>query len=267
MALFKNILGEGTDIVLLHGWGMHSGIWQSLPQQLAQQMTQQHRITTIDLPGHGNSSATIKTDTLEKLAETIAPHLPTQAIIIGWSLGGMAAMQLALMLPEKISRLILITSSARFTQTNNLNINQTGHWPHAMAPEVLQQFSQMLQQDPQATLRRFLSLQLRGCDNERELLRQLLQLLNQSDMPNNDALRDTLNILAKSDLRHQIKNINCPVRLIYGQHDRIVPSSVGDTMTNCLPNAKQHTIAGAGHAPFLSHPEKFLELLNKYLYD
>jgi len=262
MTLFCKAQGKGTDIVLLHGWGMHSGIWQSLPQQLAQQMTQQHRVITIDLPGHGNSPIT-NFDSLEKLAEIIAPHIPASAILIGWSLGGMAAMQLALTLPEKISRLILITSTARFTNTEN----QPDDWPHAMAPEVLQQFAQMLQQDPNKTLRRFLSLQLRGCENERELLRQLLHLLNQCDAPKINALRDGLNILANGDLRKKIKNIQCPVRLIYGQHDRIVPAAVGEVMTNDIAKSKQHIITGAGHAPFLSHPQKFSELLKHYLYD
>ena len=44
-------LGAGPPLVLLHGWAMHSGLWGSVPQQLAQRF----RVHAVDLPGHGAS--------------------------------------------------------------------------------------------------------------------------------------------------------------------------------------------------------------------
>jgi pimeloyl-[acyl-carrier protein] methyl ester esterase len=72
--VYVDTLGEGPDLVLLHGWAMHSGIWSSVRSQLAQYF----RLHLIDLPGHGASPAPWihGPDSLKNMSEMIMDSLP-----------------------------------------------------------------------------------------------------------------------------------------------------------------------------------------------
>ncbi|KAB2856246.1 MAG: alpha/beta fold hydrolase, partial [Anaerolineae bacterium] len=52
-ALYRHTVGSGPDVVLLHGWGMHSGVWEDVVEALLDH----HRVAVFDLPGHGYSRA------------------------------------------------------------------------------------------------------------------------------------------------------------------------------------------------------------------
>ena len=92
MTLSTYTIGNGQDLVLLHGWGLHSPIWKEFAPTLAQHF----RVTVIDLPGYGESKYDPKTaKSLPKLAEQLLEYAPPQAIWLGWSLGGLIASYLA----------------------------------------------------------------------------------------------------------------------------------------------------------------------------
>ena len=88
-----------------------------------------YRVTVVDLPGHGYSRGFGVGLTLPVLAETVAAAVPAPAVWVGWSLGGLIAQQVALTMPERVSRLALVNSTACFTQRPD--------WPHAVALPVL----------------------------------------------------------------------------------------------------------------------------------
>ena len=58
MSLYAERLGSGPELVLVHGWGLHGGIWAGLAQRLAQRF----RVTVVDLPGHAGSRAELGCD-------------------------------------------------------------------------------------------------------------------------------------------------------------------------------------------------------------
>ena len=93
-ALHVAVTGQGPDLVLLHGWGMHGGIWDGVCAQLAQRF----RLHAVDLPGYG-ASAHQEPYTLAALALAVAQVMPQRAHVGGWSLGGQVAMRLALDFP------------------------------------------------------------------------------------------------------------------------------------------------------------------------
>jgi len=82
-ALHIETSGQGPDLVLLHGWAMHSGIWGSVRDSLAQRF----RLHLVDLPGHGLSPM-CEPGTLEHLTGIVADILPENCMLGGWSLGG-----------------------------------------------------------------------------------------------------------------------------------------------------------------------------------
>jgi pimeloyl-ACP methyl ester carboxylesterase len=120
--LFVQSEGNGQDLVLLHGWGMHGGIWDGVAPQLAQRF----RLHRIDLPGHGFSSA-LPLHSLEKLTASIASYVPANSIVCGWSLGGQIALTLARRWPERVRQLVLVATTPCFYPENRLVLGNGGH--------------------------------------------------------------------------------------------------------------------------------------------
>lgn len=252
MNLHVRQLGSGKDVVMLHGWGLHGGVFAATAENLASRF----RVSIIDLPGHGRSPPAQRSLDLAALAEAVAAVAPSRAIWLGWSLGGMAATHLALTTPQRVEKLILVGSSPRFITNDD--------WPWAMTPAVLAGFARALQEDYQSTLERFLSLQITAQD--RDILRQLRELLLHSP-PAAETLGDGLEILKSADLRSRLPALSCPILVILGERDRLVPAAVAPAVKELLPAARIEVIAGAGHVPFLSHPREFLAALSDFLAD
>lgn len=255
MSLYSETLGNGPDIVLLHGWGLHGGIWEETAAHLAKNF----RVTCIDLPGHGRSAAMSESYTLQTLAERILSVVPQQTIWLGWSLGGMLAMQCAAIHPERVTKLILVASTPKFTCSVD--------WSHGISSEVLEQFAQEMEHDAKKTIRRFLALQLRGSERAHESLAALNHAVFRHGLPATVALRGGLNILRDADLRTHLARITSPALVIAGERDPLIPLQTGDYLAANLPNGKLFTLPKSGHAPFLSHPPEFLLALNEFLYD
>ena len=135
-----NSIGQGPDLVLVHGWSMHSGVWQPLVDLLGEHF----RCHLVDLPGHGQSEWHEGDFELTRLLDNLSLALPQDAMWLGWSLGGMVALAMAQHYPDKVKKLILLASNPRFVQTDD--------WPCAMAAEVFNTFSASLADDQQQTL-------------------------------------------------------------------------------------------------------------------
>ena len=135
-------------LVLLHGWGVNSGVWARVLPELERNFD----VHCIDLPGFGfNNGVKLADYTLSALAEIIAPLCPQGSILAGWSLGGLVASSIAFKYPEKVASLCLIASSPCFVTQPD--------W-QGIEPAVLQQFSQDLTLNVNKTIERFLSLVL-----------------------------------------------------------------------------------------------------------
>lgn len=274
MSLHVEVTGRGQPLVMLHGWGMHGGIWRELAVQLAQNF----KVHNVDLPGHGLSG---KGEEGREKGKTAEPQLPFPVpsspftldaivselsarftephIVLGWSLGGIIAQHWAARVPQQIGKLVLVASTPCFTARED--------WPFGMGRETLQQFSAELEQNHAATLRRFLALQVRGSEHERELLADLRTQLFSRGEPALEALRGGLEILRDADLRAQAAILAQPVLLIAGERDKLTPPEASNYLAQVMPCARVAVIPGAAHAPFLSHPPLFLEHLKRFLHE
>lgn len=254
MNLSVHHIGSGPELVMLHGWGLHGMVFDTLAERLSSRF----RISLIDLPGHGHSPPLPHAFDLHDLSDAVAAAAPARATWLGWSLGGMVATQLALSAPSRVEKLILVTSSPRFSTADD--------WPCAMDSAILDGFAQALRDDYRATLDRFLSLQIAsGSSTERQTLRRLRETVQHYPMPTEQALRDGLAILRSADLRNQLAGLSQSVLLILGERDRLVPAAIAPQITKLLPSARIDIIKGAGHAPFLSHPQDFQKSLDAFV--
>ncbi|MGY8848419.1 MAG: pimeloyl-ACP methyl ester esterase BioH [Burkholderiales bacterium] len=251
--VYVETLGEGPDLVLLHGWAMHSGIWERVRSQLAQHF----RLHLIDLPGHGASPTPWihGPDALKNMTEMIVDSLPENSIVCGWSLGGQIAMKLSLDMPERINKLILISTTPSFIQRKE--------WVWAMEKATLESFIGNLNQDCASTLNRFFTLQIKGDINTISLLRKLRKYIYKEGMPDQDGLQIGMKALLTTDLCRSIKNINHPVILLHGKNDAIVPPDAARWLHDNLQDSKLIMFPDCGHIPFLSHTDQFLSSIFK----
>jgi len=237
---------------MLHGWGMHGGVWSDTAVRLAQHF----RVHCVDLPGHGASETTAEF-TLEGVVGHLAAQFDQPVTVCGWSLGGQVALRWAMREPGKVKRLILVASTPCFAERND--------WPFGMPQQTLLQFAADLEKNHSATLRRFLVLQVRGSDHERELLAEMREQLFSRGEPDIDALRGGLAILRDSDLRRELPGISQSTLVVAGKRDKLSPPEASVFMAQTLPNACLEMIKEAAHAPFLSHREEFVGYVAEFL--
>ena len=243
MSLYTETAGNGPDLVLIHGWGLHCGIWDGFAPRLETGF----RVTRVDLPGHGRSDWQGETS-LDEWVDAVLAAVPMPAIWLGWSLGGLLAMRSALLAPGQVTSLITLASSPCF-------VRRPG-WQSAMLPSVLEIFSAELQQDYARTLNRFLSLQVRGSEHASVVLKTLRATLLAHGEPRAAGLSAGLELLRTTDLRNDLGEIACRTLLLMGERDTLVPLHAGSETAALLPDAQLTVIEGAGHAPFLAAPDQ-----------
>jgi len=242
--LHVDVKGDGPDLVLLHGWGMHSGIWSNWAQQLSQYF----RIHLVDLPGHGDSPCQVKGE-LDDWATAVLEVVPEKAWWLGWSLGGLVSLAAAGAHPTAIRGLTLLATTPRFVATAG--------WQQAVDAQVFDQFNKQLQADIERTLVRFLSLQVKGAEHSGETLRCLRSELRKKAPPDGEVLSTGLRFLQQADMRHVLAAPEIPLFWLLGERDTLVPADVRHE----FPAIQSVVISGAGHAPFLSHPDQCTEQL------
>jgi len=138
-------------------------------------------------------------------------------------------------------------------------------WKYALSVEILEEFATNLQKNYALTLKRFLSLQMRGSEQEREVLALMRDGLFSRGEPDLSALQAGLEILRSSDLRSALPTLRQATLVVAGERDTLIPHQATQYLADRIPNARLATIKGAAHAPFLSHPEEFVEQITRFL--
>ena len=252
MSAHVEIIGKGQSLVMIHGWGMHSGVWQPLVNRLSKT----YMLYLVDLPGMGNSRP-IEPYHLHALADEVAQVIPGVSDVLGWSLGALVAQRIALNQPDRIRRLILMGSTPCFVNKPD--------WDAGIDPANFESFAKSVNHDYKATMIKFLSLQCMNSSDTRYTIKQLRASFNTRPTPTQTTLQRALNILLEADLRLETPEIRKPTLLIHGDRDTLAPVQAAHWMMQQLPIAYLRVISGAAHAPFLSHADQFIETLNEFL--
>lgn len=238
MSIHYRKTGRGQPLVLFHGWGFDSLVWDPLLPALSSEF----EVYAFDLPGFGLNPAMEWTD----FKTQVLHHLPPRFSILGWSLGGLYASRLALEAQDRVNHLINVASSPYFISDEQ--------WP-GIAPSVFELFYKNILSAPQRVLQDFIKLQSRGV--------QLNETITSS--PSKEGLELGLSVLGNWDLRQPLKTFNKPVSYIFGRLDAITPVKTLDYMEEHYPQFNYHLIKKSAHMPFISHPDEFLQILRETL--
>jgi pimeloyl-[acyl-carrier protein] methyl ester esterase len=255
MTLRVDTVGTGPDLVMLHGWSLHCGVFDGIADALAEQFT----VHFIDLPGHGHNAAIELPDHMDAVAGMLLEAAPESAHWLGWSIGGMAAMAAAVSAPERITKLVTVAATPRFVSDGS------DDWSHAIPVTTLDDMAADLASDYRKTVKDFLSLQVLGDDHARSLLRDLRERLYAHGEPSSASLANGLRLLHDTDLRDAVKGLQPPWLSIMGQRDRLASPRIGEWIASNVTSARNVTIPRAAHAPFISHREEFLDAVTNFL--
>lgn len=245
----------GPPLVLVHGWAFHGGVWAPLVPELARHFS----VYLADLPGHGGSRQPVPGETAAQAACDLLSFVPPSAYWVGWSLGGLVALSAALQASPDLSGITLVASTPRFVAAPD--------WPHGIPETVLSGFAQDLARDLPGTLGRFVALQTRGSARGAQAARALSRTLREGPAPRPEGLQRGLAWLRDTDLRAELGRISCPVRVLLGERDTLVPPACLTGILALRPDWRGSVAAGAGHAPFLADPQGFARSLAEMVRD
>jgi len=248
-------LGRASHVpilVLLHGWGSSSKIWQPCVKEFENEF----QIWCIDLPGYGENSDVIWDKSVSQALSLLVNVLPESCHLVGWSLGGLLAQLFVKHYPQQVQSLMLIASTPKFVASTD--------WPHAMPSDMFASFLKQFTISPKATLKKFRALQTLQSLSAKDCMRALNQASPKKDF---EKIAWGLHWLQEIDLRDTCPAKGIPVQLLQGENDQVSSMQAAQQtvkLWQSTKNPKQTNIqickiADAGHTPFLSHPKQFYQ--------
>ena len=255
--------GDGPPILMLHGIG------QSLEDFIEQheRMSGSHRVISVDLPGFAFSERTPGTATLHSTADIMPDLLDALGVtgaipVVGNSLGGAVAMDLAVRHPHRVSALVLV-DSAGFGQEvvvtlRLLAVRPIGALLMRPSPRTSRRTVQAIFRDPAAVTSERVR---RAYDFARrpDHARTLLDLAR--DLGTGRGVRPEWRASLLAGLRAR----DIPILLLWGDRDRILPFTHLAAAREELPDAEAHVFERTGHMPQIERPDEFAEVVGEFL--
>jgi pimeloyl-ACP methyl ester carboxylesterase len=261
------VAGTGPAILLIHGIGDNSTTWQTVQSKLAQRFT----VIAPDLLGHGKSDKPRADYSVAAYANGMRDLLSVLDIervtVIGHSLGGGVAMQFAYQFPQLVERLILVGAGGVTKDVNiALRIASVPMGSEALAllrlPLVL----------PTLQVLGRLGGALFGSTGVGRDLPDVVRILNDLPEPTaSSAFARTLRAVV--DWRGQVVTMldrcylteSVPVQLIWGSRDSVIPVEHARMAHSAMPGSQLEVFEGSGHFPFHDDPDRFVELVEKFI--
>ncbi len=257
MTLYAEATGRGSALVLLHGFTGNTGTWEALRERLARRW----RVIVVDLPGHGRSPR--PGGGLPALANDLAGVLDrfgvARAHWLGYSLGGRAALHVALAHPARVDRLVLESTSAGIADPDARHARRTAD--AALAETLLRDgvraFAARWIRQPLFATQSTLPPDVRQREHD-------VRCANRAD-----GLAAALRAFgpgAHTPLWDRLAAIDAPVLLLAGAHDDAYRAHA-EHMAARLPRARLTVVPAAGHAVHLEHPDAFAAAVEAFLLD
>lgn len=245
---------SGPPVVLLHGWGAFKELWWSTLTALAPN----YRAFAPDLPGHGGSPLS-GTATMSNLADLIADFCAAQGLssltLVGHSMGGNIALELALRRPDLVQRLVLVDAAV-----------DAKRLPIYVHPYDSQTHGWTVLRLSMAFARHFHPLGMRvphlhGGGWFRPWLRRSIYSASHDPA----VLRRLLRELFANPLGTRASQITMPTLVVTGQFDGLVPAAQSRLLAATIPGAQFVVIPGALHNPMDERPRAFEQALQSFL--
>ena len=243
--------GSGARVVLVHGLGYARWGWEPVADLLAERF----EVLLLDNRGIGESDAPPGPYTVAELAEDVVRVLDEaeleRAHVVGTSLGGMVAQELALAHPERVDRLVLACTTPG------------GEPAYPIPAATLALIAESASLEPAVALRRFVENALAPGAPE-ELVERILahRLANPQPLPAWQAQAAAGTTFAAGE---RVRGITAATLVLHGTEDAVVDTRNAEVLAGLVPNVRVELFEGCGHLFFWERPERFVELVAEFL--
>jgi pimeloyl-[acyl-carrier protein] methyl ester esterase len=234
-------------LIFLNGWSASSGLLGKMVDALSKD----HELIVINhLYQFSN----------EDINSRIDEVMTEDSVLIGWSLGGMLAMQY---LQQKSARIkpvamILLQSTPCFIQKNE--------WPFAVSEQDFRKLEIIVSQHhPRQFVRHFIQLMVSGSAAPEEDRSMIRSTFTDAFLPTRDVLLKGLSYLRDLDLRESLSEIDVPVYAIFGEQDVLISVEVESCLETHLKQFTSTIIAGMGHFPYGHKLDEVLQGMTDFL--
>jgi pimeloyl-ACP methyl ester carboxylesterase len=193
---------------------------------------------------------TLRDQTLPKMAARILAQAPKTFAVAGVSMGGMVAMEIMKLAPERVSRLALVDTNAR---------------PDTLAQKAYRTASNFVVSS--------------GADFQRLAERSLPSLIHPDAAQDvrdemvamsvrvgaEAYVRQNRAVMARKDLRPVLTGISIPTAVIIGEEDRLTPMAMSQEINGLIPGSTLHVISDCGHLPPIEKPEALAAILRTWI--
>ena len=242
--------GRGCPVVLLHGWCMSSAVWQYQFEGLAGSC----QLLAPDLRGHGRSRVVTGAIDLAGFTDDLTDLLQqlklSQAVLIGWSMGAQIALQAYTELSDRLAGMVLVSATPCFTAS--------AEFRYGLADKEVNGMRLKVQRNSQRALDGFHSrIFAEGEIKKHPQSSEISRLLASVPTPDTRVILESLDSLARADMRHLLHRITIPIFIINGSDDRVCLPQASDYLKEHISGSEQFVFHGCGHAPFLTQSGTF----------
>jgi pimeloyl-ACP methyl ester carboxylesterase len=255
-------IGEGAPLLFIHGV---SGCWQNWLENLPHFAAAGRRCVALDLPGFGASPMPewpISMDGYGTLVRDFSERLGLDgATLVGNSMGGLIATELALAAPQLFERLVLVSAAGIINtwRPEERAVATAWAWRH-FSPLFADRGRQIV---TRPRLRRAVFgpfVRFPNRLDEDVLVEQIVNGLRQAD-----GFEPALDSLIHTDFRERLATIEMPTMIVWGLSDRVVPVAAAASYHRRIPRSRLELFERTGHVPQLERPLRFNALLQEFL--
>jgi pimeloyl-ACP methyl ester carboxylesterase len=252
--------GDREPVVLVHGLG---GQWQNWLENIPR-IAQERRVLAFDLPGFGLTpklADSVSIPGYGRFVDSFAETLDLgEVAVVGNSMGGFIAGEVAIQFPSRVSRLVLVSAAGiSSAATARAPILTAGRVAAAVTAYGAARYRELAARP----LSRHLSLAM-VARHPRPLKADLAYegFFKGAGKPGFDtALRASLDY----DFRERLPGLRVPSLIVWGEKDAIIPSRDANEFERLIPDSRKVVMRDTGHIPMAERPQAFNDLLMDFL--
>lgn len=230
--------GRGPAIVLVNGWTASGLNW---PRALVERLAAEHTVVRLDNRGSGWSRTAPHPFTIRDLADDVAGVLRTERIrsadVVGFSLGGLVAQELAISHPALVRSLVLVATRppVPFHATHDLTGFESALGPAGLRPTA-------------AHLRELWgSFCAPGfADNHPQVIDEIVTAIVRRPTPRRSVLAQ-MRAVAAWGRGGRLSRIDAPTRVVHGAADTLMPVANAERLGSLIPHARVTVLPDVGH--------------------
>lgn len=238
-------------LIMLPGWGMKSFVWNKINESLSNDF----ELVFIEW-----DNVLSLNEFKERVIKVIEEKQISTFSVLGWSLGSLAALDIASDNLWNINNLILVGCTSCFIQhkENGYNIG----WNR----KIVERMKSKLYKKPQETLYNFYDAMFSEKEKCKGYNNEFLQTLkNNYENQSINSLSLGLDYLIQKDLRNKLSHITIPLLIIQGEYDNICSPESAEYIKNMSINSNLEIIKEAGHIPFYTNPNVCYSIISQFI--